>query len=112
MGKFRAAGVLIREINGIRLIFMPTQTIYVQNTRTKLTYCIHHWFYNRNNYHRNHWQYIDYALKYNQKITLDKVFKIAAKHDATIQGGRLPDLSGQKVIILPSEGRKRGKSAE
>lgn len=112
MGKFKAAGVLVREINGLKLIFMPTQTIYVHNTRTKMTYCIHHWFHNRNGYHRNHWQYIDYALKYNQQITLDGIFRTAARHDATIQHGRLPDLANKTIITLPPEGRHKGKQAK
>ncbi len=109
MAKYRADGIVVREVNGLKIVFWSDQSVYIK-TNIGLVYCFHHWYWTKDHYHKNHWRYFVWALKYNQEVTIDKAFEIARRHEVTVQGGRMPDLTNKKLVELPSEGRTRRKA--
>lgn len=112
MAKYQADGTVVRHVDGLEIVFWSDCSVYIKSNKSgaiQMTYCFHHWFWTQDHYHKNHWRYFVWALKYNQKLTLDKIFEIARRHEVTVQGGRMPDLTNKKIIVLPSEGRTRKK---
>lgn len=93
---YKADAVIIREINGIQIVFYDKETIYVRGARGEWV-IFHRWFAPRGFYNDN-WRGFRKKMLYQKKIDLRHCYHLAFQHDIAIQmASQAPDLSKFKV---------------
>ena len=93
---YKAEAVIIREVNGIKIVFYNKESIYVRGARDEWV-IFHRWFAPRGSYNSS-WRGFRNKLLYQKRIDLRHCYHLAFQHDITIQMARkAPDLSKFKV---------------
>lgn len=96
MGKFRAEAVIIREVNGIKIIFYNHETIYVQDTNGRWV-IFHRWFAGRGSYYKGWHQFRDRVMQ-KKRLDLAECYRLAFQYDVQTKNALTePDLSNFKV---------------
>lgn len=95
---FKAEAVIIREINGLKIVFYDKESIYVQ-TNSGECVVFHRWFTPRGSYNAD-WRPFRYKLLYQKSLTLVRCYQLAFQHDIVVQrSGGVPDLSKFKIQV-------------
>lgn len=93
---YRAEAVVIREVNGIKIVFYNHETIYVQEADGKWT-IFHRWFTPRGSYNAD-WRPFRHKLFTQKKIDMAHCYRLAFQHNIVSQrANNPPDLSKVKV---------------
>lgn len=97
MGRFKAEGVIVRELDEIAIVFWDSQSIYVYPSGHKKGVIFHRWFAERGSY--RYWHDFRIRMLQRRHLTYLACFELAAQYDivATLTDERL-DLSKVKVI--------------
>ena len=81
MGRFTAKAVTIRELrNGIKIYFIDSKTIYVENL-DGFYYIFHRWDVKQRNYYSKNWHIFYINMKQRQTLDIYKIYKLANKFD-------------------------------
>lgn len=98
MGRFKADGIVVREIGPLTIVFNSPQTIYIQDAQSGCKLVFHRWFAPRGDYATN-WKPFRKKLMEYKRISFNRCLALADKHGVkVISAARLPDLKGKKVI--------------
>lgn len=93
---YKAEAVIIRELNGIKIVFYDQETIYVRGARNEWI-IFHRWFAPRGSYNKN-WRPFRCKLLYRKNIDMAQCYRLAFQHDISAQrANREPDLSKFKI---------------
>lgn len=96
MGKFRAEAVIIREVNGIRIVFYNHETIYVHDDH-KGWVIFHRWFMGRGSYYKGWHQFRDRVMQ-KKHLDLAECYRLAFQYDVQTKPAlNAPDLSKFKI---------------
>ena len=96
MGRFRAEKVIIRDVNGIRIVFYDHENIYVRNT-SGCWVVFHRWFSQKGSYN-NGWRQFRHLLLYEKKIDFNHCYRLAFRWEISSQiVKQSPDLSKFKI---------------
>ena len=95
---FRANAVIVREVNGLRIVFYNQETIYVQDENKQWT-IFHRWFAPRGSYNAG-WRPFRYKLLYQKKLDINHCYRLAFQHDISVQRAiHAPDMSKFKTEV-------------
>lgn len=95
---YKANAVIIREVNGLKIVFYDHETIYVRDADGRW-FVFHRWFTPRGSYNAN-WRPFRYKLLYQKNLTINRCYQLAFQHDIIGQSsGGVPDLSKFKVEV-------------
>lgn len=95
---YKADAVVVREVNGIKIVFYNSETIYVQDENGNWT-IFHRWFTPRGSYN-SIWRPFRYKLFTQKKIDFAHCCRLAFQHDIASQRAKNPpDLSKVKVQV-------------
>lgn len=95
---YKADKVIVREINGIKIVFYDRETIYVRGARNEWV-IFHRWFTQRGSYN-NSWRPFRWKLLYQKSIDLPQCYRLAYQHDISVQQARKePDLSKFNIEV-------------
>lgn len=96
MGRYKAKAVIIREVNGIKIVFYNHENIYVQSSQGQWT-VFHRWFPQKGSYN-NGWRQFRHLLLYEKKITYNHCYRLAFRWEISSQANvREPDLSNINI---------------
>ncbi len=95
MGRFRADAVVVRDVNGIRIVFYNHESIYLRDELGNWT-VFHRWFAPRGSYNGG-WRQFRHLLLYEKKITSAHCFHLAFRWDILSQTTKAPDISNFKI---------------
>ena len=98
MGRgFKAKAVVVRELNGIKIVFYDRQTIYVQNLADGLWHVFHRWWDEIGSYNSK-WRQFRHLLFYEKQIDLKHCYHLAFRWDIMTKiSDTAPDLSKLKI---------------
>lgn len=95
---YKAKAVVIRDLNGIRIVFYDRETIYVRDEQGNWV-IFHRWFAPKGSYN-NSWRAFRYKLFYEKKISSAHCYRLAFQHDIVAQRAlHEPNLSKFKVEV-------------
>lgn len=95
---FKADAVIIREVNGLKIVFYDKESIYVRDADGRWV-VFHRWFTPRGTYNAD-WRPFRYKMLYQKNLTLNRCYQIAFQHDIVVQSsGGVPDLSKSKIQV-------------
>lgn len=95
MGRFRADAVIIRDVNGIRIVFYNHENIYLRDEGGSWT-VFHRWFAPRGSYNGG-WRQFRHLLLYEKQLTAAHCFHLAFRWDIPSQNSTAPELSKFKI---------------
>lgn len=95
MGRFRAEAVVVRDVNGIRVVFYDRESIYLRDERGNWT-VFHRWFAPRGSYNGG-WRQFRHLLLYEKNLTSRHCFHLAFRWDILSKSSKEPDLSKFKI---------------
>lgn len=97
MGWFKAKAVIIRELNGIKIVFLNRNTIYVQELSNGRWHIFHIWYEPTGSYNGK-WRQFRHLLLYEKGIDLRHCYRLAFRWDIRTQVTTTPpDLSKFKI---------------
>lgn len=97
MGRYRAEGIIIRELDEVKIIFWDSQTIYVYDHAGR-GIAFHRWFAPRGSY-GEYWQAFRQRMMRGKGLTLAGCCGIATRYGVqTVGTYRKLDFEGRKVI--------------
>lgn len=95
---YKAKAVVIREVNGLKIVFYNHETIYVRDLDGKWT-IFHRWFAQRGSYNAE-WRPFRYKLLYQKKLDINHCYRLAFQHDISTQRvNHAPNLSKFKIEV-------------
>lgn len=96
MGRFRAERVIVREIDGMEVIFWDGFSIYV--TTSNITYVFHRWYAPKGSY--NAWRKFRHLLMHRHHLTLGAACRLANRYGilATCSDAKL-NWDGKRVEV-------------
>ncbi len=110
MGRFRADKIIIREDNGLSIIFYDAQSIYVMKD-DGYGVVFHRWWAPRGSYgHGTNWSAFRKGLMESKRISLSYCYELASKWDIQFMAARgWPNLTGRRIKKL-TLGAKGGEN--
>lgn len=95
---YKAKAVVIRELNGIKIVFYDHETIYVMDKNGEWI-IFHRWYTNRGFYNHS-WRPFRYKMFTQKNLTIEHCYHMAFQHDIVVQTARkAPDLSKFKIEV-------------
>lgn len=76
MGRFCAERIIVREMDGVKIIFWDKSSIYMQ--WSKLCYVFHRWYAPKGTY--NEWRNFKQLLLHRKNLTPHDVFELANRY--------------------------------
>ena len=101
MGRFKAAGVVVRKVDDLTIVFYDSKSIYVYDSRGNCT-VFHRWYAPRGKYHD--WHEFYKRLRNNRHLSLLKCYELAAEHEVVAQrSDRKFNLNEKGVTFINEE---------
>lgn len=92
---YKAKAVIVREVNGLEIVFYNHESIYVRDVDGKW-FVFHRWFAPKGSYNAG-WRPFRYKLLYQKKLTLNHCYRLAFQHEIVAQTSHKPDLTKFKI---------------
>lgn len=110
MGRYKQRDIIIREFEEVTVVIADRNTIWALNKRGLVSVVFHRWFAPLNTW--QNWRKFRERMRANKNLTMQDIYKHAARWEITSQGStRSPAEILEKIIesTQQSDSRKDGR---
>lgn len=106
-GRFRAKAIVVRQVNGIEIVFYDSRSIYVKS-EYGVWVVFRRWGGERDlGSYSSGWRNFRTMLMYEKSITFTHCHQLAFRNDIISFMAKKPELDGKTVEIITTNGGKK-----